>query len=164
MREVTGRQPTALEPNGPVDPGSGWGEDGEMGSLQAGGAGGGLTHSPVAVVVKFVVGCHGDEATPRTAQGVEDLRGRIPPHLQRTVSEPLQAAVRCARPGTFGDQPSTSHLGLQDLVPLWGQVVHDTREGSFQGHSTNKQNGQHHIGECGCEVHHLGQDRLRGFP
>lgn len=51
-----------------------------------------------------------------------------------------------------------SHLGLQNLVPLWGQVVHDTHEGSFQGHSTNEQNGQHHIGERGREVHHLRQD------
>jgi hypothetical protein len=64
--------------------------------------------------------------------------------------------------------PSTSHLGLQDLVPLWGQIVHDTREGSFQGHSTDKQDGQHHVGESGREVHHLGRessmDKSAPFP
>lgn len=53
----------------------------EASRLREQGAGG--AHSPVAVVVKFVVGRHGDEATPCTAQGIEDLRGCIPPDLQK---------------------------------------------------------------------------------
>lgn len=48
-----------------------------------------------------------------------------------------------------------AHLGLQDLVPLGGQVVHDAGEGSFQGHTSDEQDGQHHVGKRGCEVHHL---------
>lgn len=41
--------------------------------------------SPVTVVVELVVGSHGDEASPRAAQRVEDLGGGIPPHLQRAM-------------------------------------------------------------------------------
>lgn len=37
---------------------------------------------PETVVVELVIRSHRDETAPGTAQGVEDLRGGVSPHLQ----------------------------------------------------------------------------------
>ena len=115
--------------------------------------------SPVTVVMEPVVGSHGDETAPCAAQRVEDLGGGIPPYLQEELWSEAGASLPLPIPP--GHLPPTAHLGLQDLVPLWGQVVLDARGGSFQGHTTEEQDGQHHVGECGRKVHHLG---VRGAP
>lgn len=49
----------------------------------------------------------------------------------------------------------SEYLCIKDLLPLWSQVVLDAVDGSIQSDTTDEQDGQNHIGECGCEVHHL---------
>lgn len=56
----------------------------------------------------------------------------------------------------------SEYLCIKHLLPLWSQVVLDAVDGSIKGDATDEQNGQNHIGECGCEVHHLDKDRQGG--
>lgn len=45
-------------------------------------------------------------------------------------------------------------------MPLWGQVVLDAGDSSLQGDASDEQDGQHHVGERRCEVHHLERRRM----
>lgn len=47
------------------------------------------------------------------------------------------------------------YLCIQDLLPLWRQVVHDAVDGPFQGDAADEQDGENHVRERGRKVHHL---------
>lgn len=47
------------------------------------------------------------------------------------------------------------YLGVQDLLPLWSQVVHDAVDGSFKGDAPDEEDGENDVRERGGEVHHL---------
>lgn len=47
------------------------------------------------------------------------------------------------------------YLGVQDLLPLWSQVVHDAIDGSFKSDAPDEEDGENDVGERGREVHHL---------
>lgn len=40
-------------------------------------------------------------------------------------------------------------------MPLWGQVVLDSVDGSVERDSTDEQDGEDNIRERGCKIHHL---------
>lgn len=52
-----------------------------------------------------------------------------------------------------------SHLKLCQTRRIWIQVVDHTLPGTWQCQSPDQQDGQHHIRENGCEIHHLKADR-----
>lgn len=64
---------------------------------------------------------------------------------------------RSQSPPPYND--TMDYLGIQDLVPLRCQIIHDPGDGSLQGNATNKEDGEDHIGEGGCEIDHLGGQR-----
>lgn len=57
----------------------------------------------------------------------------------------------------FADVQCTD-LGIQNFLPLRGQIVFDTTDGSFKSDSSDEENGQHHIREGRCEIHYLMKD------
>lgn len=48
-----------------------------------------------------------------------------------------------------------AYLRIKDFLPLWGQVVLDAVDGSIQGDATDEQDGEDHVRESSCEIHHL---------
>ena len=88
--------------------------------LAGGHTGGGALawYQPEAVVVELVVGGHGDEAPPGTAQRVEDLRGCISPHLDRQADRQARRQIGRQTDTQAGRQTDTQrqihqHTGRQ---------------------------------------------------
>lgn len=54
------------------------------------------------------------------------------------------------------------YLGVQDLLPLWSQVVHNAVDGSFQGDAPDEEDGENQVRERGRKVHHLEHTRAVG--
>lgn len=48
-----------------------------------------------------------------------------------------------------------AYLRIEDLLPLWGQVVLDAVDGSIQGDAADEQDGEDHVRESSREIHHL---------
>ena len=48
-----------------------------------------------------------------------------------------------------------SHLGCEESIPLWGQVVDDSVLRPVQREATHQQNDQHDVWKGCCEVHNL---------
>ena len=84
----------------------------------------------VAVVVELVVARHSNEATRARTERVEDLGRGVGPHA-----------------------------GLEKLLEVRGDVEENSLAGPFQRDATEKQDGQHDVGENGREVHYLKYER-----
>lgn len=114
---------------------------------------------PVAVIVELVVGGESDKTSPGGRQREEDLSGRVLPHLRhrrrrrRTWSD-RQTDSRTGGQ-TDGQTVGLFHLCIVQLLPLWGDEVENAVKGTREGHSSDQEDDQHHVGEGGGEVNHL---------
>lgn len=106
---------------------------------------------PVAVIVELIVWGESDEASPSSRQREEDLSGCVFPHL---TEEALQVRKKQLLFHAF-KQTSISYLCIVEFLPLWCDKVEDAVSGPREGHSSDQQDDQHHVGKCGCEIHHL---------
>lgn len=116
---------------------------------------------PVAVIVELIVGGERDQASPRGRQREKDLSGRVFPHL---TEETLHIRPRKENQ-TFEGQlsentslPRSLHLSIHQFLPLWCDEVEDTVSGPREGHASDQENHQNHVGKSGCEIHHLSKE------
>lgn len=56
-------------------------------------------------------------------------------------------------------QAQRPHLGRQQVVELGSEIELDALPGSWEGDSSDQQHEQDEVGERGCEIHHLRDDR-----
>lgn len=120
---------------------------------------------PVAVIVKLIVGGESDEASPSSRQREKDLSGCIFPHLTQKQGEELQVNNRkgqtVQKTSRLNQVSSARYLCIIQFLPFWCDKVEDAIKGTGQGHSSDQQDDQHHIGKCGCEINHLSKKDTR---
>ena len=61
----------------------------------------------------------------------------------------------------YPQHPSV-YLGSNESGEVWCQVKNDALFGARQGHSSEEQDYEHHVGEESGEVHHLSTPQHRG--
>lgn len=112
---------------------------------------------PVAVIVKLIVGRESDEASPSSRQREEDLSGCVFPHLIEEERKSWRWRTNTGKlfAVTGIKQARIRYLCVIELLPLWCDKVEDAVGGSREGHSSDQQDHQHHVGKCGCEINHL---------
>lgn len=54
------------------------------------------------------------------------------------------------------------YLGIIELLPLWCNEIQDSIKGPRQCDSSDKEDDQDHIGECGGEIHYLNMEKNIG--
>lgn len=111
--------------------------------------------------MELIVGGERDQASPRGRQREKDLSGRVFPHL---TEETLHIRPRKENQ-TFEGQlsentslPRSLHLSIHQFLPLWCDEVEDTVSGPREGHASDQENHQNHVGKSGCEIHHLSKE------
>lgn len=126
---------------------------------------------PVAVIVELIVGGESDEASPSSRQREEDLSGCVFPHLTKEeVAGKKKEKKRRDGTGRINGakhivgwiKPAgVGYLCIVQLLPLWCDKIEDAVKGAGEGHSSDEQDDQHHVGKCGCEINHLSGEGTR---
>lgn len=82
------------------------------------------------------------------------------PHFPHPISPfPPLPSSGLISPST--PQAQGPHLGRQQIVELGGEIELDALPGSWEGDSSDQQHEQDEVGERGCEIHHLRDDKRR---
>lgn len=94
---------------------------------------------------------HANQTTPSWTKGVENLRGRISPHLKQILTffkQVIRQRYNCV---LF----IKLNLGIFQLAPIWQYEIRNALAGARQRHAAYEQSEQHHIREQNREVNNL---------